>query len=83
MDKGEKGASHPDGVPGKYEYPALDAEPGYWAEKWWAEFKWRLAMSWRESYVTEVLCLNMGSGSFSSSGTTCSAGVERGECGRG
>lgn len=48
MDKGEKGASHPDGVPGKYEYPALDAEPGYWAEKW-AEFKWRLAMSWRES----------------------------------
>ena len=58
VDKGEKGASHPDGVPGKYEYPALDAEPGYWAEKW-AEFKWRLAKSWRESYVTEVLCLNM------------------------
>ena len=48
VDKGEKGASNPDGVPGKYEYPALDAESGYWAEKW-AEFKWRLAMSWRES----------------------------------
>ena len=32
MDKGEKGASHPDGVPGKYEYPALDAEPGYWPD---------------------------------------------------
>lgn len=41
-----------------YEYPALDDEPGYWTEKW-AEFKRLLAKNWRESYVTEVICLTI------------------------
>ena len=45
-----------DGVPGAYEHPTLDSEPGYWAETW-AEFKRRMGYEWHENQLKETTYL--------------------------
>lgn len=41
------GAPDPLGMQSHYEYPALDAEPGFWDGKW-SEFKRRFGASMKE-----------------------------------
>lgn len=42
---------------GPYEHPALEMEPGYWAERW-AEFKRLFSLSWNDGYKKETFILS-------------------------